>query len=95
MSTPKKFMRILIINSMNPIVLPFVFLISKFREDEFFVVFYVCGLQVLCIVPMLIIHPHSGKHGVGRDNYGCARWNIHLAERFISSNKINFYSSNH
>jgi hypothetical protein len=31
--------------------------ISNFREDEIVSMFYVCGLYVLCIVPMLIIHP--------------------------------------
>jgi hypothetical protein len=31
--------------------------------------FYACGLHGLCIVPMLIIHPHSGKHDVGGGNH--------------------------
>jgi len=32
--------------------------ISNFWEDEIVSMFYACGLHVLCIVPMLIIHPH-------------------------------------
>jgi hypothetical protein len=57
--------------------------------------FYACDLHVICIIPMLIIHLHSGKHDIDRDNQDYARWNVHLAERFLSGNKINFYSSNH
>ena len=96
MSAQKMFLRILIIDSMNPIMLPFVFFqISKFGEDEIFSMLYACGLHVLCIVSMLIIHLHSGKHDVGRDNHSFARWNIHLAKRFLSGNKIEFYSPNH
>jgi hypothetical protein len=43
--------------------------ISNFGEDEIVSMFYACGLHVLCIVPMLIIHPNSGKHDVGGGNY--------------------------
>ena len=57
--------------------------------------FYACGFHILCIVPMLNIHPHSGKHDVGGGNHDCIRWNVHLAERFLHGNIINFYSCNH
>jgi hypothetical protein len=52
-------------------------------------------VRVLCIISMLIIHPHSGTHDVGGDNHGCVRWNVHSAKKFLGGNKINFYSSNH
>jgi hypothetical protein len=38
---------------------------SNFLEDEIVSMFYMCGLHVLCIVPMLIIHLHVRKHDVG------------------------------
>ena len=50
--------------------------------------FYVCGLHVLCIVHMLIIHLHNGKHDVGRGNHGCVRWNVYLSERFHVVTKL-------
>ena len=62
--------------------------------------FYACGLHVLCIVPMLIIHLHNGKHDVGRGNHGFVRWNVCLAERFYAVRKLiiihpstNFYAT--
>jgi hypothetical protein len=56
-----------------------------FRSSLYEIVsmFYACGPHVLCIVPMLIIHPHIGKYDVGGGNHGCVRWNVHLVERFI------------
>jgi len=69
--------------------------ISNFEEDEIVCMFYACGLHVLCIVPMLIIHLYNGKHDVGGFNYSCVRLNVHLTDRFLGGNKINFYSSNH
>ena len=69
--------------------------ISNFGVDEIVCMFYACGLHVLCIVSVLIIHIYSGKHDVGGDNYSCVRLNVHLADRFLGGNKINFYSSNH
>ena len=68
--------------------------ISNFGEDEIVSGFYACALHVLCIVRILIIHPHSGKHDVGGGNHCCVRWNVHLMERVLCGNKINFYSSN-
>jgi len=47
--------------------------ISNFGEDEIGSMFYACGLHVLCIVPMLIIHPHSGKHDIGGGNHGLSQ----------------------
>jgi hypothetical protein len=73
----------------------FNFQFSNFEEDEIISMFYACGLHVLCIVPMLIIHPHSGKHDIGGGNHGCVRLNVHLTESFLGGNKIIFYSSNH
>jgi hypothetical protein len=35
--------------------------ISKFGEDEIISMFYACGLYVLCIVPMSVIHPIVGS----------------------------------
>jgi hypothetical protein len=32
---------------------------------------------------------------VGGGNHSCVRWNVYLVERFLRSNKINFYSFNH
>ena len=69
--------------------------ILNFEEDEIVCMFYACGLHVLCIVPMLIIHLHSGKHDIGGGHYSCVRLNVHLAERILDGNKINFYLSNH
>ena len=66
MSAPKIFIRILITYSMNPIIhhmLSFKFqILEKMRLSP--CTFYACGLHVLCIVLMLIIHPYSGKHDV-------------------------------
>jgi hypothetical protein len=91
MSAPKMFKRILITDSMNPIIHHVLFF--KFlRDDEIVSMFYVCCPHVLCIVLMSIIHPYIGKHNVGEGNHGCARCNIHLVERFLRRNKINFYS---
>jgi hypothetical protein len=54
-SAPKIFKRILITDSMNPIVHHVLFF--KFlREDEIVSMFYACCPHVLCIVPMSIIH---------------------------------------
>ena len=63
MSAPKMFLRILTIDyeSYRPSLAIFQF--SNFREDEVSM-FYACGFHILCIVPMLNIHPHSGKHDV-------------------------------
>jgi hypothetical protein len=52
-------------------------------------------MRVLCIVLMLIIHPHRWTHDVDGDNQGCVRWNIHIVWRFLRHNKIYFYSSNY
>jgi hypothetical protein len=35
--------------------------ISKFGEDEIISMFYACGLHVLCIVPISVIHPIVGS----------------------------------
>jgi hypothetical protein len=41
----------------------------------------------------------SGKYDVSVGDYGCVRWNVHLAERFLCGNKIfihpntNFYAT--
>ena len=67
--------------------------ISNFGEDEIVSMFYAWGLYVLCMVPMLIIHPHSVNHDVGGGNHVCVRWNVHLVERFLRGNKINFIHS--
>ena len=45
--------------------------ISNFGEDEIVSMFYACGLHLLYIAPMLIIHPRSEKHDVGGGNYDC------------------------
>jgi hypothetical protein len=45
--------------------------------------FYACGLHVLCIVPILIIHLQSEKHDIGGGNHGYARWNVHLVKSFF------------
>ena len=68
--------------------------ISNFREDEIVCMFYACGLHVLCIVPMLIIHPYSGKHDVGGGNHGS---HVECPSRgeALHGHKIIFYSSNH
>ena len=68
---------------------------SNFGDYEIVSMFYACGLHVLCIVSMLFIHPHIVKHDVGGGNHGCVRWNVHLVERFLRGNKINFYSFNY
>ena len=68
--------------------------ISNIEEDEIVFMFYACGLHILCIVPMLIMHLDSGKHDVGGGHYSCVRLNVHLTERILGCNKINFYSSN-
>ena len=34
--------------------------------------------------------PHSVNHDVGGGNHDCVRWNVHLMERFLRGNKINF-----
>jgi hypothetical protein len=47
-------------------------------------------VRVLCIVPMLIIHPHRWKHDVGGGNQGCVRWNVRLVQRFLRGKKIIF-----
>ena len=67
-----------------------VFQISNFGEDKLVSMFYACGLHVVWIVPMLIIYSHSRKHDVGGGNHVCVRWNVHLVERFLRGNKINF-----
>ena len=67
-----------------------IFQISNFGENKIVFMFYACGLHVLCIVLMLIIHPYSGKHDVGRRNHGCLRWNLHLVERFYAVTKLIF-----
>jgi hypothetical protein len=104
------------------------FQISNFGEDEIVSMFYAHGLHVLCIVPKLIIHWHSGKcdvsggnhviqisnlgkkdeiiymficscsqvsmrrrkHDVSVGNHGCAKWNVHITERFLRGNEIIF-----
>ena len=79
---------------MYPIVLPFIFfkfqILEKTRSSP---CFYACDLHVLCIAPMLIIHPHIGKHDAGGGNHGYLRWNVHLVEMFLHGNKINFIHS--
>jgi hypothetical protein len=45
------------------------FQILNFREDEIVSMFYAHGLHVLCIVPKLITHRHSGKCDVGGGNH--------------------------
>jgi hypothetical protein len=70
MSAPKMFKRILITDSMNPIVHHVLFF--KFLQDDKIVsMFYACCPYVLCIVPMLIIHSYIGKHDIGGGNHGC------------------------
>jgi hypothetical protein len=62
MLAPKMFLRILTIDSMNSTIhhlLFFKFQILRLRSP--------CSMHV----PMLIIHPHSGKHDVDEGNHGC------------------------
>ena len=61
--------------------------------------FYACDLHVLCIVPMLIIHPHILKHYVGGGNHCCLRWNVRIymqrGTRNLSAHLDHwFYASN-
>jgi hypothetical protein len=51
-----KTLRILTIDSSN-CPSRAIFQISNYGEDEIISMFYACGLHVLCIVPMLVIHP--------------------------------------
>ena len=69
--------------------------ISNFGQDDIVCMFYACGLQILCIVSMLIIYIYSRKHDVGEGDYSYVRLNVRLADRFLGGNKIHFYSSNH
>ena len=95
MSVPKIFLRILTIYYMNVIVHHVLFfkfqILEKTRSSP---CFYAYGLYVLCIVPMFI-HPHIGKHDAEGSNHSYVRWNVHLVERFLYCNKINFYSFDH
>ena len=95
MSVPKIFLSILTIDYMNLIVHHLLFfkfqILEKTRSSP---CFYTCGLYVLCIVPMFT-HPNIGKHDAGGGNHGYVRWNVHLVERFLHGNKINFYSFDH
>jgi hypothetical protein len=63
--------------------------ISKFGEDEIISMFYVCGLHVLCVVPMSVIHPIVGNIMLV-EAITVVKWNVHLAERFLHGNKVNF-----
>ena len=47
-------------------------------------------VRVVCIVPHVNYTPHSGKHDVGGGTHDCVRYNVHLAERFLCSNKLIF-----
>ena len=49
---------------------------------------------VWVVTVLAVIGPHSKKHDV-IDNHGYVRWNVHLVDRFLCSNKVNFYSFNH
>jgi len=50
-------------------------------------------VRVVCIVSRVSYTPHSGKHDVGGGNYSCVKLDVHVAERFLGGNKINFYLS--
>ena len=52
--------------------------------------FTLCGLHILCNVPILIIHPHSGKYDVGGGNHGCIRWNVISWRYFYAVTKLIF-----
>jgi hypothetical protein len=87
-STPKTFLRILTIDFMHPIdhnVPWFKFQILK-KHD-------VLRLWSPCFMHCSHVNytPPSGKYDVGGDNHSCVRWNIHLMERFLHGNKINFF----
>jgi hypothetical protein len=62
---------------------------SKFGEDEIISMFYACGLHVLCVVPMSVIHPIVGSIMLVKA-ITVVKWNVYLAERFLHGNKVNF-----
>jgi len=69
--------------------------ISNFGEDKIVSMFYACGLHILCIVPMLIIHPYSGKHDVV-EAITVVLGEMSISPRdFYAVTKLIFYSFNY
>jgi hypothetical protein len=62
---------------------------SKFGEDEIISMFYAYGLHILCAVPMSVIHPIVGSIMLV-ETIMVVKWNVHLAERVLHGNKVNF-----
>jgi hypothetical protein len=49
--------------------------------------FYACGLHVLCVVPISVIHPIVGSIMLV-EIITVVKWNVHLAERFYVVTKL-------
>jgi hypothetical protein len=87
---PKTFMRILAIDFMHPIghQMPW-FKVQSLEKTRSSSCFTLCGLHVLCVVLMSVIHPIVGSIILVKA-ITVVKWNFHLTERFLRGNKVNF-----